>query len=313
MFLGRTDAARRVGWPDLSGGEWPGLDDQRCGDFVFIRAFDEQEGLLRMPAIYGFHDGLAVIREFAPDIHAGLECGEPVGDRLLAMLHGHMSQADAPPWWKGREAEPEHVGTPGSVSQELLELAGSSREGSSVPAQRAHFQACVRRLATDRPGQPVHVLEIGFNAGLGSAAFLEATPQAHVVSFDLAEEPYVAACAAHLRARYPDRLHLVMGDSRVTLPQFAAEAGAGVDLVLIDGGHDEATCRADVLNARAVAAPGALVIVDDLMPHKAYGAGVTRAWEALLARSGARQPRDLVLEAGSDDGGGGHGGAPGGV
>ena len=291
MFLGRTEVARSVGWPDLAGGAYPDLAGQRCGDFVFLRAFDEQAGLLRLPAICGFHDGVAVLRHFAPDVLAALEAGEPAGERLLALLHRHMGQADAPPWWKGRQAMAGAAAPQeGPVTHELLELAGSAREGSSVPAQRAHFQALVRRLAADRPGQPVGVLEVGFNAGLGAAAFLAASPQAHVVSFDLAAEPYVVACGAHLRARYPDRLHLVLGDSRETLPQFAAETGGRFDLLLIDGAHDEATCRADVANGRAMAAPGALVVVDDLMPHKAYGAGVTAAWEGLLREGALADP-----------------------
>ena len=94
------------------------------------------------------------------------------------------------------------------------------------------------------------------------------------------------ACAEHLRARFADRLHLVMGDSRETVERFGAEAGRRFDIVLVDGGHDEATCRADIANTSALAAPGALVVVDDLMPHKAYGEGVVRAWEGLL-REGA--------------------------
>ena len=128
----------------------------------------------------------------------------------------------------------------------------------------------------------MNVLEVGFNAGLGAAAFLEASPRAHVVSFDLAEQSYVAACAEHLRACFPERLHVVMGDSRETVPRFAAEAGTRFDLVLVDGGHDEETVRADVLNARSLAAPQAVIVVDDLMPHKAYGVGVCRTWQALL-------------------------------
>lgn len=283
MFLGRTGTARRVGWPDLGSGAWPGLEAQRCGDFVFLRAFDEQAGLLRLPVIAGFHDGVDVIRRHAPELHAALERGELVGDRLLALLHRHMGQADAPPWWKGRQASADRVETSGALVDELREVAGSAREGSSVPAQRAHFGALARALAADRPGQPLNVLEVGFNVGLGAAAFLESLPQAHVVSFDLAEHPHVVACAAHLRARYPERLHVVLGDSRETVPMVASELGARFDLILIDGGHDEATCRADVLSCRAAASPGALVIVDDLMPHKGYGAGVVRAWEALLA------------------------------
>jgi predicted O-methyltransferase YrrM len=283
MFLGRTEAARRVGWPDLASGAWPGLEEQRCGDFVFLRAFDEESPLLRLPLIAGFLDGLGLIRRHAPDLYAALERGEPVGDRLLTLLHRHMGQADAPPWWKGRQATAHRAETSGSLIPELLELGASAREGSSVPAQRTHFGALARELAADRPGQALNVLEVGFNVGLGAATFLEAVPQAHVTSFDLAEHPHVVACAAHLRARHPERLHVVFGDSRETVPRVAATLGGRFDLILIDGGHDEATCRADVLGCRAAAAPDALVIVDDLMPHKGYGVGVVRAWDGLLA------------------------------
>jgi predicted O-methyltransferase YrrM len=282
MFLGRTAAARSIRWPDLDAGDWQ-LKGQRCADFVFIQAFDERDGLVRLPAICGFHDGVSIIREFEPDVYAALERDELAPEVLLGVLHRHMSQADAPPWWKGNQSlRVDGADMIGSVVHELLELAGTSREGSSVVAQRAHFQTLLRTLAADRPGQPVNVLEVGFNAGLGAAAFLEASPQAHVVSFDLAVDPYVAACAQQLRLRFPNRSHLVMGDSRETVPRYAAEVGGRFDLVLIDGGHDRETCRADVLNARNLAGPHALVIVDDLMPHKGYGIGVCEAWEQLL-------------------------------
>ena len=108
-----------------------------------------------------------------------------------------------------------------------------------MPAQRTHFQTLLRTLAADRPGEPVNVLEVGFNAGLGAAAFLEASPQAHVVSFDLALHPYVSACAERLRLRFPNRFHLVIGDSRATVPHYAARIGGRFDLLLIDGGHEK--------------------------------------------------------------------------
>lgn len=284
MLLCRTAAARSVGWPDLDDGRHPGLAGQRCGDYVFIRELDERVGLLRLPLVAGFHDGVATVQQHAPELHAALAAGEDVDDRLLGLVHGHMVQADAPPWWKGRVAATRAPSPPveGPAAPALLELSVGAIEGSSVPAQQEHFQQLVRRVAGARPGQPIQVLEIGLNAGLGTAAFLEAASNVHVVSLDLGSHPYVAACAGHLRARYPDRLHVVFGDSTQTLPRVAAEIGPRADLVLIDGGHDDVTCRADILNARAAAAPGALVIVDDLMPHKPWGIGVTRQWEALL-------------------------------
>jgi hypothetical protein len=58
--------------------------------------------------------------------------------------------------------------------------------------------------------------------------------------------------------------------------------GGRFDLILVDGGHDEISCRTDIANARGLAAPDAIVIVDDLMPHKAYGEGVVAGWEGVL-------------------------------
>ncbi len=300
MFLGRTEAAQAVGWTDLSGDAYPELRGQRCGDYVFLRAFEAAHELMRLPAILGFYDGVNVLRHHEPVLWARLARGATAGEELLATLQRHLGQADAPPWWKGAAAAAAAPAppAPGPARHELLELAGTGREGSSTPGERAHLAALVRELAAERPGQAVNVLEIGFNAGLSAAAFLEAHPQAHVVSFDLAERAYVAACAERLRARFPGRLHLVIGDSRETLPRFAALSGNRFDLVLVDGGHTEEVCRADVRNARAAAAPDALVVVDDLLPHLSYGARVTRAWEGLLAEGELTDPRIWCVRTG---------------
>lgn len=185
------------------------------------------------------------------------------------------------------------------VADVLLEIAGSPREGSAVPAQRGHFQALLRDIAASRPSQPVNVLEIGFNAGVSAAAWLEASAQAHVVSFDLADQPWVMPCFRYLQRRFPGRLHLVVGISQDTVPRFAAEAGARFDLLLIDGGHDREECRADLLNARALAAPGAVVVVDDLLPHRSYGAGVVEAWESLLREGVLASPRIWAARPGA--------------
>jgi hypothetical protein len=105
MFLGRSDAARRIGWPDLDGGRWPDFEGERCADFLFIRAVDETFGLRHLPAIYGFRDGATMIREFEPDLYATLERGHAAPERLLGILLRHLRQADAPPWLSGRTVE----------------------------------------------------------------------------------------------------------------------------------------------------------------------------------------------------------------
>ena len=185
----------------------------------------------------------------------------------------------------------ESDGSDRPLADVLLEIAGSAREEGTRPAQWAHFQTLLREIAAARPGQAVNVLETGFNAGLSAAAFLAASPQVHVVSFDRADEPWVTECWEHLRTRVPGRLHLVIGESQDTMPRFAAEAGPRFDLLFIDAGHDRVECRADVLNARALAAPHALVVVDDLLPNTVWGAGVWQAWEELLREGVLTAPR----------------------
>lgn len=168
------------------------------------------------------------------------------------------------------------------LSEQLIEIAQGTGEGSSVPAQRAHFQTLVRDVAAARPDGPVRVLEIGFNAGLSAVAFLTASPRVELVSLDLGAHDYARPCAAHLASLFGDRFRFVAGDSTVTVPRLAVDGESPFDLVLVDGGHDERTCRADLLNSRAVA-PGALVAVDDLMPHESWGVWPTRVWDELVA------------------------------
>jgi predicted O-methyltransferase YrrM len=197
----------------------------------------------------------------------------------------------------------EHPATPfveDPLSARLIEIADGTGEGSSVPAQRAHLRTLVAGLAAARPGRPVNVLEIGFNAGLSAVAFLEASPQVRLVSLDLGRHDYVVPCSEHVRSVFGDRFEVVLGDSTRTLPRFAAQQGASwADLVLVDGGHDEDTCRADLLNGRDAAAPGALVVVDDLMPHESWGFWVTKVWDELLREGVLTDPEVWRAEHGA--------------
>ena len=92
MFIGRTEAARRIRWPNIHSGGWPHLEGKRCADFVFIHAFDETIGLLRLPAIYGFHDGLPAIRESEPRAYAALERDELTPEMLLGIIDRHVTR-----------------------------------------------------------------------------------------------------------------------------------------------------------------------------------------------------------------------------
>lgn len=156
---------------------------------------------------------------------------------------------------------------------------GQGYEGYSqqIPGQVARLRSFVTQ------GRPRLILEIGFNAGHSAEIFLTASPDARLLSFDLGRVAAVAAGKAYIDARHPRRHTLVVGDSTLSLPAFAAICPeVRCDLLFIDGGHSYEVARADIGHCAGLAAPGALVAVDDTVFTPAweqpYTIGPTRAW-----------------------------------
>ena len=134
-----------------------------------------------------------------------------------------------------------------------------------------------------------HIAEIGFNTGLSSRAFLNAHPDVQVTSFDLGQ-PWVERAKTLIDKQFPGRHTLICGDSRDTVPKYkAANAETRFDLVFIDGGHDYEVAKADLLNMRELSTDNTALIVDDLVPWFAYGAGPAQAWNDAIAEGVLRQ------------------------
>lgn len=106
-----------------------------------------------------------------------------------------------------------------------------------------------------------HILEIGFNAGTSALVFLTASPDSKLHCFDLAVHPYTVPLYEYLRAEFPGRIQLTVGDSRETLRDFHEP---DIDLFHIDGGHDYEVFTKDFKNCRRLAASGATFIWDDM-------------------------------------------------
>jgi len=129
------------------------------------------------------------------------------------------------------------------------------------------------------------VCETGFNYGLSSYAFLCST-QGEVFSWDLGSHVYVSKAQELVNADFPERHHLILGDSRQTLLETVAAHGNGplekrqCDFVYVDGGHSQAVASSDIECFGKLAPPGALIVVDDCH-HGGTGMiqGVTTAFD----------------------------------
>ncbi|MEU7531008.1 class I SAM-dependent methyltransferase [Saccharothrix sp. NPDC042600] len=180
-----------------------------------------------------------------------------------------------------------------ALEQLLWDVYGHVRDGGAPITEGFASLAEVEYLADlARTAGARTVAEIGFNIGFSAIAFLESSPEARVVSFELDQRRSVALAKEFVDVRYPGRHELVVGDSTATVPAYG---GARPDLVFVDGGHTFEIAYADLVNARRLARPGALVVVDDVIPWYPWGVGPHRAWTAAV-EEGLVEPVELHVD-----------------
>ena len=126
------------------------------------------------------------------------------------------------------------------------------------------------------------IVEIGFNIGFSSIAFLESGPHAAVVAFELDRRRGVEVAKEFVDERYPGRHELVVGNSTQTVPAYAEKHAGTFDLAFVDGGHEYETAIADIRNAVRLLRPRGIIVVDDLTPWHFWGAGPARAWQEAI-------------------------------
>ncbi|OZF47018.1 class I SAM-dependent methyltransferase [Rhodococcus sp. 14-1411-2a] len=152
--------------------------------------------------------------------------------------------------------------------------AGEPFERGADEAEQAYLSSLAARPSTKL------ICEIGFNAGFSSWAFLDASPDTTVVSFDLAAYAYSDAAKAHIDEHFPGRHTLIQGDSHTTIAAYAKEhPDMRFDVIFIDGDHSVEGARADLDDLRALATAESVVIMDDITPWLWFGEGPTQAWQ----------------------------------
>ena len=113
--------------------------------------------------------------------------------------------------------------------------------GSILAFERQHERYTEIARTHAARGGGVQVCETGVFHGQSAAVWLCADPEVRYLGFDLVVKPPVRTV---LEEVFRDRVTLVEGDSRTSLPSFrAAHPALACDIISVDGGHRRAPTR----------------------------------------------------------------------
>ena len=143
-----------------------------------------------------------------------------------------------------------------------------------------------------REHRPERCIELGACLGITAAyqaAAIALNQRGALVTLE-GSGARAALADRNLRRLGLDRVRVVTGRFQATLAPVLEESG-GVDYAFIDGHHDEAATLAYFDQIAAKAAPGAIVVLDDID----WSPGMRRAWETLRARDVVAASVDLFL------------------
>ncbi len=135
-------------------------------------------------------------------------------------------------------------------------------EGYSSDAQREAFFKDLQKSPHINT-----IAEVGFNAGHSCELFLNSSDQIEVTSFDIGRHPYTKVGVEFMQKKYPTRFEFILGDSGVTLQQYATASNKKFDLIFIDGCHEFNHAVGDIYNCRRLAHKNTEAWIDDY----AYG------------------------------------------
>ena len=108
-----------------------------------------------------------------------------------------------------------------------------------------------------------NIVETGVNAGHSILIMLLANPISKIYGFDICYHTYTSPCVDYLNSQFNNRITLVKGNSKITMPEFILNNPTlEVDLFHIDGMHEPDTDH-DFQNSYKLAKNNAIMVWDD--------------------------------------------------
>ena len=121
-------------------------------------------------------------------------------------------------------------------------------------------------------------IEVGVNAGHSLLLMLLSNPTVKIYGFDICYHTYTEPCVAYLNSQFNNRITLIKGNSKITMPEFIqTNPNLQVDFFHIDGMHEPDTDH-DFQNSYKLAAKDAIMIWDDSDNHILKG-----LWEGYIS------------------------------
>lgn len=163
-------------------------------------------------------------------------------------------------------------------------------ESLKIKITEGHSQQASRETSTLKnlisKENILNVMEIGFNGGHSAETFLSNNPNIHLTSFDIGIHDYVQIGKKFIDTHYPNRHELILGDSLITVPKYAANNIKKFDLIFVDGDHTYDAARADLMNCSKLAHKDTILVMDDVVTLekniKSWNIGPNKAWYELV-------------------------------
>jgi len=125
---------------------------------------------------------------------------------------------------------------------------------------------------------PINILEIGFNAGHSACCFLNAAPNAKMVTFDLCRWDTEKSAEKVLSAYFD--ITLIEGNSIETVPNyFKNNPEISFDFMFIDGGHMGQTPYLDYKNTKNHINNNGIYVLDDMDGPSVFSGYKRHTWD----------------------------------